>query len=119
MWLVCQGIANLLLLPQLERDGFRVSYDTTSDWVITCPDGPDGTHNGGTRLTLKRDTGLCDRFPYLDMEDLCKNHKALAMIQTVRKNMEGYTKREIERAMLARDAQAMMGSPSEREYAKW
>ena len=28
MWLVNNGIANLLSVPQLERDGFVLTYDT-------------------------------------------------------------------------------------------
>ena len=123
MWLMRNGIANLLSLPQLERDGFRVTYDTLKEWVIICPDGPQGTHEGGTELILQRDTGLCDRFPYLDMESLKTRYRgnkkaqdAVALVQTVRQNFEGFTKKEVDQAFLARDAQAMTGYPSEKDY---
>ena len=38
MWLVCSGIANLLSLPTLERDGYVCSYKTNSPWIMECPD---------------------------------------------------------------------------------
>ena len=57
--------------------------------TIQCPDG--------TVLKLKRDTGLCDRFLYLDP----KQHKdAVSMIQTVCQNYEGYTKCDLKEAIL-------------------
>ena len=34
MWINKQGIANLLSLPQLEDDGFRIVYDTLKEWVL-------------------------------------------------------------------------------------
>ena len=39
MCLVRNGIANLLSVPQLERDGFVLTYDTRTTWHIHCPDG--------------------------------------------------------------------------------
>ena len=35
--------------------------DTFSDWIVTLP--------GGTRIVFKRDTGRCNRFPYVDLRD--------------------------------------------------
>ncbi len=37
------GIANLLSLPQLEADGFAVSYHTGGNWIITTPHGKEIT----------------------------------------------------------------------------
>ena len=56
-WLVRTGIANLLSLPSLERDGFVVSYNTKTSWMVECPDG--------TVLKFLKDTGVCAGFPYL------------------------------------------------------
>ena len=39
MWLNRSGIANLLYIPQLEEDGFRVKYDTNTEWGIISPSG--------------------------------------------------------------------------------
>jgi hypothetical protein len=41
---------------------------------------------------------------------------AVTLVQTVRANYEGYTKREVLKAKEARRAQAMMGNPSEKDY---
>ena len=39
MWLNEGGIANLLSIPQLEKNGFRVTTDTHGEWVIHSPQG--------------------------------------------------------------------------------
>ena len=62
MWLVCSSIVNLLSFPTLERDGYVCSYKTNSPCIVECPDG--------TILKFKRDQGLCEGFPYIDMENL-------------------------------------------------
>ena len=54
MWLVSNGISNLLSVPRLEKEVFCLTYDTMTTWAIQCPDG--------TFLKLKRDIGLCDWF---------------------------------------------------------
>ncbi len=43
LWLVPNGIPNLLSLPQLEADGFTVSYHTGGNWIITTPQGKEMT----------------------------------------------------------------------------
>ena len=40
----------------------------------------------------------------------------MALVQTVRENYEGYTKREVLKAKEAHRAQAMMGNPNEKDY---
>ena len=108
-WLVRQGIANLLSINCVERDGHRVTYDTFGDWLMYLKNGP--------IFKFKRDVGVCEGFPYLDMDNL-KDHivspeecvsqaglkekvvavrdspkkKAFALVQTVRENMQGFTK---------------------------
>ena len=69
--------------------------------------------------SLKRDSGLCEGFPYLDMRDLKSDGVAMAqMVETVRGNVEGFTKRELAKANLARKAQAVLAIPSETEFIK-
>ena len=41
---------------------------------------------------------------------------AVALVQTVRGNYEGYTKKEVLKAKEERRAQAMMGNPSKKDY---
>ncbi len=63
LWLVCNGIANLLSLPQLEADGFTVSYHTSGNWNITTPQGKEITF-------LQELNGVCHEFPYIDMQSM-------------------------------------------------
>ena len=78
-----------------------------TNWIIQCTDG--------TFLKLNGDTGLCDRFLYLDL----KKHKdAVAMIKTIRKNYEGYTKLGVREAILACKAQSKHGNPAQKEFIK-
>ena len=99
------GIANLLLIPFLEACGYTVDYNTAREWVVTTPEDKD--------IVFERDTGLCDRMPYIDMRD---HEDAVLMVQTVRKNFEGYIKREVKAAFLARKAQAMVGHPADKKF---
>ena len=107
MWLNEKGIANLLSLPQLERDGYKVHYDTDGDWVVTSPKGG--------KVVFTRDTGLCDGMPYIDVRDHAT--EAFAMIQTVRDNFEHFTKEEIEKAVKARKLQGRVGYPADAKFA--
>ena len=101
MWLNQQGIANLLSIPQLEEDGFHVTSDTLKEWILITPQGK--------RIVFKRNTGLCNMMPSINMRE----HKGVfALVQTVRKNFEGYTKRQVKQAILAHKAQAMVGHPT-------
>ena len=90
-------IVNLLSLPRLEGDGFRVTYGTWSHWEIHCPNG--------TIFILKNDVGVCNGFPYLDTTKLKEHTKDsentqeavsashVALMQTVRGDYEGFTDR--------------------------
>jgi hypothetical protein len=60
LWLNRNGIANLLSLPQLEDNGFTVSYHTGGNWIITTPQGKDITFH-------HEPDGVCCGFPYLNM----------------------------------------------------
>ena len=90
MWLMRNGIANIISLPRLENDGFHVTYDTLKSWVVHFPDG--------TPIFFKRYNALCDQFPYVDVEYLNTTKcESVNMLQTVRGYFEGFTKREAER----------------------
>ena len=39
MWINEGGVANLLLIPQLEKDGFRMTSDTHGEWIVYSPRG--------------------------------------------------------------------------------
>ncbi len=53
--------------------------------------------------------------PYLDIQEP-KTKAMLLFIQTVQGNMEGYTRREVEEARTAQEAQAMLGHPTDQEF---
>ena len=80
-------MANLLSIPCLEADGYNILYDTKKEWVVTTPKG--------TRIKFKQDEGLCKGMPYMDMQNF---KEGAIMIETVRKNFENFTKKEIEAA---------------------
>ena len=90
VWLNEQGIVNLLSIPMLEEAGYKVSTHTDEDWKMTTPQGE--------VIVFERDTGMCNRMPYIDLRE---HAEGLVMLETVEKNMEMFTKREIERAQLA------------------
>eukprot|EP00804_Cyclotella_cryptica_P005972 CCRYP_000228-RA/>CCRYP_000228-RA protein AED:0.45 eAED:0.45 QI:0/-1/0/1/-1/1/1/0/151 len=61
LWYSPNGIANLLLMPKLEQEGYKIDLSTEKGCRVRAPDG--------TVLHFKRDTGLCHGMPYLDMRD--------------------------------------------------
>ena len=97
MWLVRNGIANLLSLPRLEGDGFRITYDMCTHWEIHCPDGND--------FIFKKYVGVCKGFLYLDITKLQYHTKEsentqeavsashVDLVQKVRGDYEGFTDR--------------------------
>ena len=62
----------------------------------------------GNEIEINRDTGLCDRMPYIYMT---KIQARFAMLHTVRNNFEGFTKNVFERDTLATEVQAMLEHP--------
>ena len=67
-----------------------VSSHTKKDWVVFTPKGK--------IFFFKRDTGVTKIMPYIDLHT---NTAGLVMIKAVRKNLESYTKKEIEKATLS------------------
>ena len=91
--------------PQMERDGYEIDYNTKHEWVVTTP--------SGELIVFKRDTGVCAGMPYINMREHCEG---FAMIKTVRKNFEGFTRRQVEDAILARDEQTMLAYPPDQKF---
>ena len=113
MWLVYNGIANLLSLPQLEQEGYRITYDTLNNWFIHVPGGPLLALR--TDLVIKRGVGVCKGFPYLNMAYPAHSN-AVVMLQTVSENMAGLIDREVKNAVLSCKTQARVGNPTEADY---
>eukprot|EP00956_Cyclotella_meneghiniana_P039180 scaffold167175_cov42-Cyclotella_meneghiniana.AAC.1 len=106
-WVNNTGIANLLSIPKLEKHGWIIKYKTGGEWQALSP--------GGQLLKFKKDTGLCNGMPYLDLSKpkdfISQVPEGFAFVETVRKNMEGFTQEEVRQATKARDAMAMMAHP--------
>ena len=77
--------------PQLEKDGYVVDYNTKWDWVVTTPSGKE--------IVVKRDTGICDGVPCIDMREY---QEAFAMIEMVRERFKCFTEKQVKDAILAR-----------------
>ena len=102
-WLDESGIANVISLRTLERK-FRVTYDSQQKGgAFICH-----TENGEVAFERCPATG----FPYMDLSQ-DKTGAAAMLVQTIRQNFEGYTRQEVERAILARKMQSRGGHPSE------
>ncbi len=57
---------------------------------------------------------MCRGFPYIDMQST----DAVAMIQTVCQQYEGFTKHKVQDVTAARKAQAMTGHPTDTQFLK-
>jgi len=57
---------------------------------------------------------MCCGFPYIDMQ----TKEALAMAQTILQRYKGYTKLEVQDAIAAGKAQAMIGHPTNAQFHK-
>ena len=86
----------------LDADGYTVSTDTNVEWKVVTP--------GGDTIPFKRDKGLTVGMPYIDLRE---HNQGLVLIETVCKNMAGFTPQEIEKAKLSRDA------GTSRQSARW
>ena len=100
VWLNEKCIANLISIPMLEASGYVISTHTQGEWRVFPP--------AGHTIPFKRDTGLCAGMPYID---LCKHKQGLVMIETICKNMTGFTPQEIAKAKLSRQTQGRVGHP--------
>ena len=56
---------------------------------------------------------MCAGMPYLD---ICDNHEALVLIQTVRYNFGKFTEHQADRAIASRDMQARMAHPNDETF---
>ena len=103
-WYMPEGIANIFSMHQLEKM-YRITYDSwLGYYIVHTDDGPVHFH--------KDEQGL----PYINLDSSGKE-AATMLVQTVRGNYEGYTKKEVMRAKEARRLQGMVGGPSNKEYA--
>jgi hypothetical protein len=98
-----RSIANVLSLHKA-KDRHRVTYDSWDRGGVFQVHTQDGI------VEFKP----CERgLHYHDVS----NDDGLMLVNTVRGNFEGYTRKEIERAREARQIQGMIANPTEREFS--
>ena len=108
MWLNENGIANLLSVGLLEAEGYKIEYKTGGDWTVTTP-------NGEVIIFQRESEGVLQGFPYIKAD---ADPNGVALLQTtIRQAYEGYSKREVERSILSREAQARLGYPSDQDMS--
>ena len=101
-WYNPSGVANLLSIPVLMEQGYKILYDG-EEWALITPKG--------AIVDLETEkTGVTRGFPFLDMR---KFKEGFTMIETIQGNMEGkgFSKREILAAKLARETHGLIGHP--------
>ena len=88
----------------------------------------DSSRNGGAFVCRTKDGDVVLKnngkgMPYIDLREFEAEAvlsfaptAALSFVQTVRGNMEGFTKREVEEARKACEAQAMLGHPTDHDF---
>ena len=69
----------------------------------------------GDTIPFKRDKGLTLGIRNIDLRE---HVQGLALIETVRKNMAGFTPQEIEKAKLSRETQGRVGHPPDGVFKK-
>ena len=80
VWLNKKGIADIISIPMLEVSGYIVLAYTHADWVVNTPEGKG--------ITFNCDNEVCTVIPYINLRE---QKEGLVMIETVRKNMGGFT----------------------------
>lgn len=110
-----RGIANVLSLYQLGQK-FKVTYDSTDRGGVFKVHTTEGiiefapTAKGLHALNLRE----CPEAAFLLVNDADLTYHS--PVQTVRGNYEGFTKKQVQRATLARRLMGMIGAPTERDY---
>jgi hypothetical protein len=110
-----QGDANIFSMNELEKR-HRITYDSWQGYYVVH------TKNGEVRF-YKDENGL----PCIDLKNLLEDATSLlvqtgskeaakVLVQTVRQNYEGYTRRMVLEAKEARRAMGMIGNPSKEDF---
>ena len=108
-WLDTNGIANIFGIPALKKSGYHITYDSDDGFYI-------GT-NKTTGVSVKFREGD-DGLPYIQATEENKafvQSVALNFVQTVRKNYEGFTNRDVNRDVLYCKATGLIVYPYERD----
>ena len=96
-----QGFANIFSIPSLKNLGYHITYDSDDRYYLAT--------NRKTDISTKfieDKNGL----PYVEAAN-----KGLMFVQTVRQNYEGFTNKEVEKALLHHKGPGLLGNPYEQE----
>jgi hypothetical protein len=124
VWYVPEGIANIFSMHKLERL-YRITYDSWDGYyVVHMPWGEVKFHKDKQGLLYINLDGSDEETAVLliqimeqqDKEKEDSTKEGVTLVQTVRGNYEGFTKQEVIKAREAREAQAMLGKPSEKDF---
>ena len=96
---------NLISIPQLEKYGYVIEYNTKCDWVVITPEVK--------TLPFQKDFDMCEGMPYLDIYG---NHDAFVMIQIVREKFGMFTEKQVEKDIELRGIQARMDHPTDYKF---
>ena len=102
-WYMPKGIANIFSMNEIEKL-HHITYDSIDGYYVV--------HTNKFPVCFHKDKqGL----PYIDL-DTSVYDAATILVQTVRSNYKGFTKKYIKAAKAARKLQGMIGSPRENDY---
>ena len=82
IWVIEHGTSSIISMGLLEKERYRISYETGGTWIVTTP--------AWKTMKFMRGTGAYYGMPYIDM---INNTHVVNMLQTFRINYEGYTKK--------------------------
>ena len=115
VWYIPEGMVNIFSMNDLEKK-YRINYDSWEGYYVVH------THDGPVRFYKVE-----NRLPYINLEESEEEavmllaqtrleEAATAFIQTVGRNYEGSTKKEVLQAKEARCAMELIGNPSENNF---
>ena len=83
---------------------------TKKEWKVISPEGEE--------IVFERDTGLCEGMPFIDLRKQTQGWAMIEtiLIETVRRNYDKFTQKDIKKATLARKVQARIGNPPDERY---
>ena len=79
MWINEKGITNILSIPQIYNNGYHITCDTLTNWVARTPQGE--------QIMFKRDKDICNRIPYVDMQNFQDKLSLINIYEHLTKNM--------------------------------
>ena len=89
----------------LSKRGNKLSTPATRRGIVTTPQG--------VVIPFKRDTGLTNEMPYIDMRE---HKEGFGMIQNVRKNFDNFTSKDIEKTNISCKTQLMVANQSDERF---